>query len=404
MSYDYHIKEGDSLPDLEAQIRTPDYKIADLTNAQSVQFRMLHVESDTLVVASDATIANATAGKVSYDLSAGETNGSGIHLAEWRVTTSSGDVYSYPNDENQVVFIEEGVGRGDAPTQGSFGTYSVESLDAQSVETNQENIDGGPLKIKDPDTGDTRLQIRVEDTATLEGEKQVVFEKGDSSSVTVFPKLTPNCHLSVDFGDSATEFIKINPDQRKIAIENDVQDGYLSYETENGGGHRFSTTGSGDGNNIRRLWITDNADGTSKVLFQELEAMRFEGKTIDMHERNGIEQHTRFEGDRANNRAFIRMNENSHIIEKSGSFVRTINDGQTLYGHTLNMNGDGIRHANGVGYTQRGAPTTSDLNAGERMIYVSDGSDAHTAGDLVSARNQGGTIIDQVIADGANDT
>lgn len=52
---------------------------------------------------------------------------------------------------------------------------------------------------------------------------------------------------------------------------------------------------------------------------------------------------------------------------------------------------------------QRGAPTTSELADGERMQYTSDGSDGHSAGDLVSARNNAGTIVSQVIAAAADD-
>lgn len=52
---------------------------------------------------------------------------------------------------------------------------------------------------------------------------------------------------------------------------------------------------------------------------------------------------------------------------------------------------------------QRGAPTTTELADGERMTYTSDGTDAHSAGDLVSARNNAGTIVSQVIAAAADD-
>ncbi|MDS0280300.1 hypothetical protein NDI85_21175 [Halomicroarcula sp. S1AR25-4] len=54
-------------------------------------------------------------------------------------------------------------------------------------------------------------------------------------------------------------------------------------------------------------------------------------------------------------------------------------------------------------HVQRGAPTTDDLAAGERMVYTSDGSDGNAAGDLVSARNDSGAIVSQVIAAAADD-
>lgn len=52
----------------------------------------------------------------------------------------------------------------------------------------------------------------------------------------------------------------------------------------------------------------------------------------------------------------------------------------------------------GTIHTQRSMPTTSTLGEGEVMVYNSDGSDGHTAGDLVYAINDGEIIQTQVIA------
>lgn len=57
----------------------------------------------------------------------------------------------------------------------------------------------------------------------------------------------------------------------------------------------------------------------------------------------------------------------------------------------------------GTTQTPRGAPTTAELADGERMQYVSDGSDGNSAGDVVSARNNAGTIVSQVVIAAAND-
>lgn len=59
--------------------------------------------------------------------------------------------------------------------------------------------------------------------------------------------------------------------------------------------------------------------------------------------------------------------------------------------------------ANGDVYQPRGAVTTNELADGERMVYVSDGSDGNSAGDLVSARNNAGAIVSQVIAAASGD-
>lgn len=69
----------------------------------------------------------------------------------------------------------------------------------------------------------------------------------------------------------------------------------------------------------------------------------------------------------------------------------------------INCENNLVDNAAGVVHKQRGAPTTSELDTGERMVYTSDGSDAHSAGDLVSARNDAGSIVSQVIAAAADD-
>lgn len=72
-------------------------------------------------------------------------------------------------------------------------------------------------------------------------------------------------------------------------------------------------------------------------------------------------------------------------------------------GDGTNWNEIAYTTSQGIVYDQRGAPTTSELADGQRMVYTSDGTDAHAAGDLVSARNAAGTIVSQVIAAAAND-
>lgn len=51
----------------------------------------------------------------------------------------------------------------------------------------------------------------------------------------------------------------------------------------------------------------------------------------------------------------------------------------------------------------RGAATTDELDDGEQMIYVADGSAANSAaGDLVVAKNSSGTITEAVLAASAD--
>lgn len=87
--------------------------------------------------------------------------------------------------------------------------------------------------------------------------------------------------------------------------------------------------------------------------------------------------------------------------------VRNVNTSNNLF----NVNDSGLvdvqngdLHVNGGEIqTPRGAPTTSELADGERMRYVSDGSDGNAAGDVVSARNNAGTIVSQVVIAAADD-
>jgi hypothetical protein len=53
---------------------------------------------------------------------------------------------------------------------------------------------------------------------------------------------------------------------------------------------------------------------------------------------------------------------------------------------------------------QRGDPTTSELDDGEVMSYNSDGTGTGSAGDLVYAVNDSGTIKTSVIAQRSNAT
>jgi hypothetical protein len=54
--------------------------------------------------------------------------------------------------------------------------------------------------------------------------------------------------------------------------------------------------------------------------------------------------------------------------------------------------------------TQRGDPSTSELDDGDVMAFNSDGSGTGSAGDLVYAINDGGTIRTSIIAQRSNAT
>ena len=64
--------------------------------------------------------------------------------------------------------------------------------------------------------------------------------------------------------------------------------------------------------------------------------------------------------------------------------------------------GEGVS-SRGYASETRGEPTTQELAAGKRMLYVSDGTDGFVEGDLITARNDAGVIKSQAIGLKAND-
>lgn len=77
--------------------------------------------------------------------------------------------------------------------------------------------------------------------------------------------------------------------------------------------------------------------------------------------------------------------------------------GVEFHGNLL-VRGNSIEDAQGIHQQQRGDPSTSELASGEVMTFASDGSGTGSAGDLVYAVNDGGTIKTSVIAQVSNAT
>jgi hypothetical protein len=80
-------------------------------------------------------------------------------------------------------------------------------------------------------------------------------------------------------------------------------------------------------------------------------------------------------------------------------------DEDALYFNTLTKHkGNVTKDSGGTEYNQRGKPTTSEIDNGDAMTYCSDGTDGGSAGDLMYAVNDGGTIKTSVIAQRSNAT
>ena len=99
----FYLKQGDTLPVLEAQLVASDGHPINLQGMQ-VRFRMgRHVDAP-------AEIVDGSEGRVRYRWRPGDTDMPGAHKAEFVVTTLGGDVQTVPNSGYVMVMIERAVG------------------------------------------------------------------------------------------------------------------------------------------------------------------------------------------------------------------------------------------------------------------------------------------------------
>ena len=99
----FHIKQGDTLPVLEAQLFASDGVPLNLQGVQ-VRFRMGRY------VDAPAEIVDGSEGRVRYRWRPGDTDVPGAHKAEFVVTTLGGDVQTVPNSGYLTIVIERAVG------------------------------------------------------------------------------------------------------------------------------------------------------------------------------------------------------------------------------------------------------------------------------------------------------
>lgn len=89
-------KENDTGPPIESTLTT-DGVADDLTGADVV-FTLWKESDGTLKVEeATATVVDASAGEVRYDLQSGDLDETGLFLFEWEVTFSDGTIQTYPN-------------------------------------------------------------------------------------------------------------------------------------------------------------------------------------------------------------------------------------------------------------------------------------------------------------------
>jgi len=103
VSTTFYLKQGDTLPIIEAQLFGSDNAPMNLQGAQ-VRFRMGDI------VDAPAEITNAVEGRVRYAWQPGDTDAPGTHKTEWHVTLISGESQTVPNDGYLQVVISRKVG------------------------------------------------------------------------------------------------------------------------------------------------------------------------------------------------------------------------------------------------------------------------------------------------------
>lgn len=100
----FTIKQYNTVPSLEATLVDYLGQPVSLVGA-TVSFAMRSQDNPNLVVTGIAAIVDATAGKVSYQWGASNTNTAGAYLGEFIVTYSNGGKESFPNADYIQVYV-----------------------------------------------------------------------------------------------------------------------------------------------------------------------------------------------------------------------------------------------------------------------------------------------------------
>lgn len=108
MAKTFKIKRNDTKPFLAAQILQSNGSVVDLTNATKVYFNLSTNDNQyTPVFSGAAVITGSTTGNVEYRWNVGDTNRSGLFLAEFKTTFTDNSVLTVPADHTFPVNIFE---------------------------------------------------------------------------------------------------------------------------------------------------------------------------------------------------------------------------------------------------------------------------------------------------------
>lgn len=101
---DFYIKQGDTLPTLDATLTQANKQPISLAGVTQVLFKMRN-SAGTTVINSPAIITNASKGKVSYAWQASDTLLAGNYEAEFEVYFDGGTIETIPNNDYIEVCI-----------------------------------------------------------------------------------------------------------------------------------------------------------------------------------------------------------------------------------------------------------------------------------------------------------
>ena len=93
----FTIKQDNTSPLLGAQLQDANFDPIDLTGA-TVVFNMADMDSDVVVNGGACTITDEENGGVQYQWSAADTDVAGAFRGEFKVTYSSGEIETFPNN------------------------------------------------------------------------------------------------------------------------------------------------------------------------------------------------------------------------------------------------------------------------------------------------------------------
>jgi YHS domain-containing protein len=103
---DFHLKKGDTADNLVTAVTDSD-GIVDLSNAEKVSFKMVHISTGTKVIDEEAEFFDRKNGEVVYFWNEEDTQKVGKHHAEFVIERQTGELQSFPNDEYILVYIED---------------------------------------------------------------------------------------------------------------------------------------------------------------------------------------------------------------------------------------------------------------------------------------------------------